>query len=193
MTYYQIFIATNNTSKLGIISSLIKEATRGECMIVSPKDTDYTKDVKETGDLKKRAKDKAMAAYDYFGKKYDFYIGVDDGICIEKENRTYEESQEATARILAEDGIYEGDDISIVRAFCSISKEGNIVESSAKVPFVFLGNKNDIKMQDNKYPLNQVVAYKGTDKSVAQINDDEVQRFDMYYMLSSIKEITQGF
>ena len=81
----KILLATSNKDKFKIVKYLLQNAglTESEYEIVSLKDINYTAtDEKEEGKIDERARKKAISVRNNITEKekYEFIIGIDDGI-----------------------------------------------------------------------------------------------------------------
>lgn len=185
-------IATNNTTKFELMRHVLRDAgIAGE--FVRPNDLGINKDVEETGSLENRAHQKAQALHDLLvndprGTDITLYVGIDDGIRIEKEGKTYAESYEATDRILAGDGVAPGDNITIVRAFAFITETGHSVTCTTRVPLYFLGNPQNITRAEGVYPLARVLAYHGSDVPAGDLNTNGDAAMTSTFSVTTIRQ-----
>lgn len=189
-------IATNNVTKFELMRYVLRDAgISGEC--IRPADLQIDKDVDETGSLENRAMQKASALRDLLrgdlrGEGIDLYVGVDDGIRIEKEGKTYAESYEATDRILAGDSIEIGDDITIMRAFAFITHDGKQTTCMTRVPLYFLGNPDNIKRDEGIYPLAQVLAYHGSRVPAGALESEGDAAMTSKFSIANLQEALSG-
>lgn len=189
MQPYKVFISTNNKDKLQIVSAIFASHLPTNHQILSPRDIGYSKSVEEVGSIENRAKDKAKQAYLDLKEGFDLVVGIDDGIRIENENQTYAESQEATARILEGNMIYAGDRITVERAFHFITNAGLEISCNTRIPFIFLGNSNNIAMETDTYPLNYVLSYVEMSTPIASMSKEETDKLDIEYTKKDLELI----
>jgi hypothetical protein len=194
MAKQKIVIATNNLSKFEVIRPILMYSGLINYHFVRPENLGIELDVVETGSLRNRARIKAVEVYELLksqGKLSDVYmtVGSDDGIRINIENKTYSDSKMATDRILKKDFVNIGDEITIVRAFAFVLQSGTIFSCITRIPMTFIGNPNNITRQEGVYPLEHVLAYKGTFTPIAKLDQETTDKYNQTYMLPKIKKV----
>jgi len=71
--------------------------------------------------------------------------------------------------------------------FAIIDKEGKIIDKfETEIPYKFMGNTNNIRLQDMKYPLSHVLSPLEGNKSMIEMGQEEAMS---YYLLFSREKI----
>lgn len=194
----KILIATNNPAKYKLVVALLNETSLRKYVFVSPTDLGISLKVQETGSLRNRALSKAIVASKLVKNMPDadevaYFVGIDDGIRFDKHKKTYSDSKMATDRILKGGNINIGDNITIVRAFGFADQKGNVSTCISRVPMVYLGDQKKVKREEGAYPLEYVLAYKGQQKPIKQLEQDDKNIQNQKYMLKTISKTIDAF
>lgn len=173
----KILIATRNNDKFKIVSKLLSTDNFSDATFYSLKDIEEViVDEKETGDLMHRSFQKANNAYNVVKGKYDYVIGVDDGIKIKGE--IVENVKDYIKKIIEEDYLAEKEAVYIVRAYTFINKCGDSKTILTEIPFEFIKCVDELNILENSYPLSYVLAPVGTDIPVIKLSEEES---NLYY------------
>lgn len=185
-----ILIATQNQDKFRIIKGLLSNCGLSDCSFKNLSDVNIKSQAEEHGSLVNRALMKAEYACSTIDKseQIDIYVGIDDGMKY-KNGKTDENSKEITEKILRHDLLDIGETLVIVRAFVFLDKEGVIIDKfETELPYKFIGNSNNIQLQDAKYPLSHVLSTLEGEKSLVEMGEKESMD---YYLLFSRKNIEE--
>jgi|GEM_PF-3009065 len=176
----KILVATRNNDKFEIVKRLVQSAIK-DSILVNLASTEIEGDVVEVGTIRERAIQKAK----YFHEKcselatHDEFAGVlavDDGLAINGAEAS-PNSKELTDQILS--GAWKpGTMIDVVRAFALIIGDEVPRAAETHVPFEFIGNPNEIKREDGRYPLSKVFAIPGDKVPVSELSPEAE---DAYY------------
>lgn len=186
-----ILIATQNQDKFRIIKGLLSNCGFSDCLFKNLNDVNIGSQSEEHGDLMNRALMKAQYAYNTIdkGQQIDIYVGVDDGMKY-KNGKTDENSKEITEKILHHDLLDIGETLIIVRAFAFLDKKGNVINKfETEIPYRFMGNINNIELQDMKYPLSHVLSPLEGNKSLVEMGEEESMS---YYLIFSREKIEKA-
>ena len=174
-----IVLATSNKDKFKIVKYFLQKAglEESEYQILSLKDINYCgPDEKEQGSIDQRAKAKAISVANNVSNRndYDFIIGIDDGI--ELKGSLRENVKDYINKILFENYLEVGESIIFPRAYYCIENNGNSFEIIAKIAYTYKP-KDNLKVEPNSYPLSQVVAPIGFDKSLTEMDNQEADEY----------------
>lgn len=186
-----ILIATQNQDKFRIIKGLLSHCGLSDCLFKNLSDVNIESQSEEYGNLINRALMKAQCAYNAIdeSEQIDVYVGVDDGMKY-KNGKTDENSKEITEKILHHDLLDVGEKLINVRALVFLDRKGKIIDKfEIEFPFKFIGNKNNIKLQDARYPLSHVLSSLEGEKSMAELGEEESMS---YYLLFSREKIEKA-
>lgn len=191
----KILIATKNKDKFHIVSDMLKNLGMIDLGFVDLRDLKIAQDIRESGSILDRAKQKARF-YQEIVKKMDIsdiiaVLGVDDGIKLLNKKTTYRNSKHITDEILSGKLLSVGEVVTIVRAFALNSIDGkNNAVCVTNIPFVFLGNYKNINRMEEMYPLSYVFGLLNSKKSIIETSDKKCME---YYLKYSKKELIQLF
>lgn len=189
----KILIATKNKDKFLIVSGMLKQLGLEKYKFVSLKDLGINEDVEEKSSVLNRAKQKA----DFFAKiikkkkinGISAVLGKDDGIVLPGSKRIITNSKETTDKILTGKIISAGEIIIIASAYALNFLDKNIRASCiTKHPYIYLGNKENVKRKEGGYVLNYVVAPLGSKKPLIATSKKDCFR---YYLKHSKKELNK--
>ena len=174
-----ILLATSNKDKFKIVKYFLQKAglEESEYQILSLKDINYCgPDEKEQGSRDQRAKAKAISVANNLSNRndYEFIIGIDDGI--ELKGSLRENVKDYISKILFENYLEVGESIIFPRAYYCIENNGNTFEIIAKIAYTYKP-KDNLKVEPNSYPLSQVVAPIGFDKSLTEMDSEEADEY----------------
>jgi hypothetical protein len=190
----KILIATKNKDKFVIVVDIFKKIGLQNYEFVNLHDLSIDDNIEETGDITQRAEQKAKF-YGNIAKKLSIaglvaIIGIDDGIKLPKNDNANPNSKEITSGILSGELVEKGDIVWIVRAFVIyVLETGKIVSSTTLIPFNFLGNSEDVKWMDEKYPLSLVLGRVNDFKPVAEISNKESSDYYLKYSKYPLQEM----
>lgn len=191
----KLLIATKNNDKYSIVSALIGKVLSGDVSFHSLKDAGIGYDINEEGSILERSEQKAKVYWDYLDKErkslYLAVIGIDDGFSIDREKEGDPNSKELTDKILAGGLVNPGDTIWIKRGF-AIYNDNGLVSCLTSIPFVFLGNPENISREEGIYPLSSVLASVDGNVSIKDMNFDDTIRYYLEYCGQDLKKIFKG-
>jgi len=119
----------------------------------------------------------------------DLFVGVDDGMKF-KGNDTNVDSKVITENILENNLLEIGEVLTIVRAFSFVDKNGKkIDEFETEIPFKFLGNSKNIKSEETKYPLSNVLSTIRNKEAIIEMDENDSLE---YYLEFSRERIIQA-
>lgn len=185
-----ILIATQNQDKFRIIKGLLFNCGLSDCLFKNLSDVNIESQAEEYGNLINRALMKAEYACNAIDKseQIDIFVGIDDGMKY-KNGKTNENSKEITEKILRHDLLDIGETLVIVRAFVFLDNEGTVIDKfETEIPYKFIGNANNIQLQDAKYPLSHVLAPLEGEESLVEMGEKESMD---YYLLFSRRNIEE--
>lgn len=172
-----ILLATSNKDKFKIVKFFLQKAglQENEYQILSLKDINYSgPDEKEQGSINQRAKAKAISVANNVSNNYDYIIGIDDGI--ELKGTMHENVKDYINKILFENYLEVGESVIFPRAYYCIDNNGKTFEIIAKIEYTYKP-KDNLKVEPNSYPLSQVVAPIGFDKSLTEMDSQEADEY----------------
>jgi hypothetical protein len=186
-----ILIATKNNDKFLIVAGMMKQLGLNNYKFISLHDLNIKEDLKEKGTISDRAKQKANFYQKIILKKkiagITAVLGTDDGIKLPGRKTAASNSKQITDKILSGELISIGETVSISRAFSLNLTAGNARNACVTdIPYVFLGNEENIKREEEKYPLNRVLSLSNGKKPLAATNEKECLE---YYLKHSRKEL----
>ncbi len=188
----KILIATKNRDKFYIVVNMLKRLGLRDYTFLNLHDLNIHQKLKERGTLLNRAEQKANFYQKIIERKKVVKIvavlGVDDGIKIEHRKIINSNSKKITDKILSGELVPTGEVIFIMRAF-ALSLVGNNKRAACvtNIPFVFLGNKMNIKREAEKYPLSRVFGLLNSDKTIIETSSKKCLD---YYLKYSQKELS---
>ncbi|MBQ3408680.1 MAG: hypothetical protein IJH12_05725 [Clostridia bacterium] len=174
----KILIATTNKDKYKIVKYLLARAglNEAEYMYQSLEDISYNgADKKEQGSIEMRAEMKARAIKEYLkDNDYEYIIGIDDGIYIK--GGLQENIKDYIKKILYENYLSNGEEYAFYRAYCVITKDGEVFKTETKIPYSYKAKEN-AELKPNSYPLSQISVPVGYDKALTDLSEDEANEY----------------
>jgi hypothetical protein len=186
-----ILIATQNQDKFRIIKGMLSNCGLSDCSFKNLSDVNIKSQAEEYGDLINRALMKAEYALNAVDKseQIDIYVGVDDGMRY-KNGETDENSKEVTEKILRHDLLSVGETLVNVRALVFLDREGKIIDKfELELPFKFIGNKNNIQLQDARYPLSHVLSFLEGEKSMVEMGEEGSMDYYLLFAREKIERV----
>lgn len=187
----QILIATRNRDKYLIVRRLL-EASIPDAFLASLEEGRVDGDVVEVGSIQERAVQKATyfagrLEQDGRADEYDAVLAIDDGLSVEGAEAT-PNSKELTDRILGGEWAV-GTPIAVVRAYALIKRGERARVATTIVPFTFLGNPTGTRRQPGRYPLSEVLAPAGDDRTVSQLSQAEEDKFNLTHSAGALANL----
>ena len=177
-----LLIATKNDDKYRIASSLIGKILFDNFSFQNLKNAGIDYDITEVGSILERAEQKATEFWNILGNtnqnNYIATIGIDDGFSLIKDSEGDPNSKELTDKILNGKFIKQNDIIWLKRGFAIYNDSIGLKSCLTSIPFVYLGNPDNISRQEGIYPLSYVLC--PIDKSVS-MKDIEFKDAIQYY------------
>ena len=137
-------------------------------------------DEKESGSNIERARAKALNAFNYLKDyNFDYIVGLDDAIIIK--GRIEPNVKEYINKILYDNYLKENEEFAFIRAYVIINKEGNLYETSIRIPYKYKYNENAV-VKENSYPLSYASCPIGYDKPVNMLTDEERLKYYLKYV-----------
>jgi len=196
----KVLIATTNKDKYRIVTDLLSRAglSKDEFLYQSLSDIGYDgPDKKEQGTIQNRAEDKARAVKEYLDSKnkndFEFIIGIDDGIFIK--GALQENIKDYVKKILYENYLTDGEEYAFYRAYCLITRSGDLFKTETKIPYTYK-HKDEAEFKTNSYPLSQVSVPYGYDVALTDLSNDEEDEYAWKYSKEKLLEFwgrTQKF
>ena len=185
----KILIATKNKDKFEIVTKILDKISNNNYEYYSLYDiNNIEKSEKEEGNLEERAYNKANQIYSSIEKKYFKYIiGIDDGIKMKGIIR--ENVKDYIEDIINDKYLPEGEQVEIVRAYCFMNEYGEYKTITTKIPFKYQKYNGKLKIEENSYPLSNVLKPIDFDKTVAQMDKNENNEYYLKYSEKEIKEV----
>jgi len=180
----KILIATKNLDKYNITNQLIERVAPRKFTFSNLIDLGIEHEIEENGSIKERAEQKALVYFNYLKDNNllnDIFavVGIDDGFDLSESGQGDPNSKEITDAILSGEYLKENERIWMKRAFAIYNSEAGMNSCLTSVPFVFLGNKNNITREDGKYPLRNVLGSVDLNKTMIDMTHDEAM--DYYF------------
>jgi hypothetical protein len=182
-SYMDIVVATKNFDKYKLVCDLISDLGIEGVNFKSLGDyLDYVPG-EEVGTIAERASKKAGAFRDWLVRKgmhAGLIVGVDDGFILPNREESAD-SKEITRRLIEGEGVAQGDEITLVRAFglCKLDDE-RVFEVVTKIPYIYEG-KVDSRIDEGKYPLRKVLKYQGSEVRVADELENVIRAKNLFY------------
>lgn len=188
----KILIATRNNDKFKIVSKLLSTNNFKNCLFYSLNDIDeIVEDKKEVGDVLNRSFQKAMNVYSNIKNKYDYIIGIDDGI--KMKGKIIENVKEYIKPILYNEFLIQDEKVFIVRAYTFVDKKGLHKSIITEIPFKYVALNEKFDVCANSYPLSHVLAPIDSSKTVFQLSDEESNMYYLKYSQPKFDEVEKFF
>ncbi len=181
-----ILIATKNKDKFNIISKMIASIIDDSVVFKSLNDFDNYIESEECGNNVDRAKQKALDASSNIKEKFDYILGIDDGIIIN--NQEYAAVKEHLQDIVVGDEVPIGSTIYITRAYYLISN-GKEKYCYNKIPYIIKKKLSDYRHEG--YPLNDVLSTIDNDEVLSNRDKDELNEYFLKYSINDLKKILE--
>ncbi len=184
----KILIATKNRDKFTIVKEILDNLNKGEYEYYSLHDVNgISKEDNEYGSIQDRAYNKAKMVFDSVqNETYEYVVGVDDGI--EMKGILRENVKDYISDILADRYLLNGEKVNIVRAYCFIKNDGEIKETVTNIPFVYHKSNKHVCIEENSYPLGNVLCPLDSDVSVSNMSNSDCNE---YYIKYSCEPLTK--
>lgn len=185
----KILIATKNKDKFEIVTKILNKINIESYKYYSLYDIkNLEKSDKEEGNIEERAYNKANQIYSSINENnYEYIIGIDDGIKMKGILR--ENVKDYIEDIINDKYLSEGEQVEIVRAYCFMNKKGEYKTVTTEIPFKYQKFNGNLKIEENSYPLSNVLKPLGYNKTVAQMDKNENNQYYLHYSEKKIKEV----
>ena len=185
----KILIATKNKDKYEIVTRILNKINTEVYEYYSLYDIgDYSNSNQENGNIQIRAYNKAQQVFsNIINNDFDFIIGIDDGIKMKGILR--ENVKDYIEDIIHNNYLSEGEQVEIARAYCFMNKNGEYKIVTTEIPFVFQKIDTSFQIEENSYPLSNVLRPLNSTKTVAQMDKNECNQYYLQYSEKSIKEV----
>ena len=181
----KILIATKNKAKFDIISKMIYSILGKDIDIRNLNGYDDFVEVPEKGNNIKRARDKAINAKKQIKDKFDYILGIDDGIIIN--NQEYAAVKEHLYDLVVGDKVKIGSKIYITRAYYLITLDGKEKSCYNKIPYII--QKKLDSFEKMGYPLNSVISTIDNDMVLSSRKVDELNEYFLKYSIEDLKKL----
>jgi len=187
----KILIATKNSDKFLIVTDMLKELGLKNYEFINLHGLNIRENLKEKGTILDRAKQKASFYQKIIVKKkipgITAVLGIDDGIKLLSRKTVASNSKQITDKILSGELVSVGEIVLIARAFAlNLTEDGAKDACITNMPFIFLGNEENIEREEEKYPLSRVFGLLNGKKSITATSENECLK---YYLKYSKKEL----
>lgn len=187
-----ILVATYNMDKYRIVTALISKVFCDKFWFKSISDVGIKLEVIEEGSIIQRAEQKAIDVWKNMNrterKEYYATIGIDDGFSLKKDDEGDPNSKLLTDKILSGDFIKKNRTIWLKRGI-ALNNDQELYSVLTTIPFVFLGNPNNIKRQEGTYSLMQVLRPINGNYALNQIEFGEAIKYYSSYCNDDIKRL----
>ena len=185
----KILIATKNKDKFEIVTKILDKINNANYEYYSLYDIkNLEKSDKEEGNIEERAYNKANQIYSSIKENdFEYIIGIDDGIKMKGILR--ENVKDYIEDIINDKYLSEGEQVEIVRAYCFMTKKGEYKTVITEIPFKYQKFNENLKIEENSYPLSNVLRTLVSSKTVAHIDNDENNQYYLQYSEKKIKEV----
>lgn len=185
----KILIATKNKDKFEVVKRILDKINNESYEYYNLYDIkDLEKSDEEKGTIEERAFNKANEIYSSIkSNDFEYIIGIDDGIKMKGILR--ENVKDYISDIINDKYLTEGEQIEIVRAYCFINKKGEYKLVTTEIPFIYQKFNGNLKIEENSYPLSNVLRTLVSNKTVAQIDSEENNQYYLKYSEEKIKEV----
>lgn len=179
----KILIATKNNSKFEIISRMLYSILGPNILIKNLNSYDYFVDKDEIGTNLERASAKAQNAKEQIKEKFDFILGIDDGIIID--GKEYITVKDHLYDVVIGDKIKIGSTIYITRAYYLISNDKKESLCFNKIPYIVRKKLDTIEM--GGYPLNSVISTIDNDIVLTERSNEELNDYFLKYSIDDLR------
>lgn len=185
----KILIATKNKDKFEIVTKILDKINNASYEYYSLYDIKNLEKIdKEEGNIEQRAYNKANQIYSSFKENdFEYIIGIDDGIKMKGILRA--NVKDYIEDIINDKYLSEGEQVEIVRAYCFMNKKGEYKTVITEIPFKYQKFNGNLKIEENSYPLSNVLRTLVSNKTVAQMDNDENNQYYLQYSEKKIKEV----
>lgn len=185
----KILIATKNKDKFEIVTKILNKINNVSYEYYSLYDIkNLEKSDKEEGNIEVRAYNKANQIYSSIKyNHFKYIIGIDDGIKMRGILR--ENVKDYIKDIINDKYLSEGEQVEIVRAYCFMNEKGEYKTVTTEIPFKYQKYNGNLKIEENSYPLSNVLRPIDSDKTVAQMDKNENNQYYLKYSEKKIKEV----
>ena len=83
----------------------------------------------------------------------------------------------------------DGEQVEIVRAYCFMNEKGEYKIVTTEIPFKYQKYNGNLKIEENSYPLSNVLRPIDSDKTIAQMDKNENNQYYLKYSEKAIKEV----
>lgn len=188
----KILIATRNKDKFKIIEKLLSTQNFTDYKYYSLDDIDESiVDKKERGSVIERSYQKALNTFNCINSKYDYIVGVDDGI--KMKGKMIENVKDYISLIIDDKFLKEGEVVYIVRAYTFINSDGIYKSVLTEIPFKYTKLKEKINIHENSYPLSNVLSPIDSLKTVIKLSADESNTYYLKYSKLAFNEVERFF
>lgn len=118
---------------------------------------------------------------------FQYIIGIDDGIKMKGKLR--ENVKDYIQAILDDKYLAEGEQVNIVRAYCFMEKNGTSNTVITEIPFRYKKINRKIELKEHSYPLSNVLMPFDSNKTVAEMDEEENNQYYLKYSEKKIKEV----
>lgn len=181
----KILIATNNQAKFDIISKMIYSILGNDIDISNLNSYQNFIEIPEKGNNIERARDKAINAKSQIKDKFDYILGIDDGIIIN--NEEFAAVKEHLYDLVVGDKVKIGSKIYITRAYYLISSDGEEKSCYNKIPYIV--QKKLDSFEKVGYPLNSVISTIDNDIVLSSRKVDELNEYFLRYSIEDLKKL----
>ena len=185
----KILIATKNKDKFEIVTKILNKINNLSYEYYSLYDIkNLEKSDKEEGNIEVRAYNKANQIYSRIkDNDFKYIIGIDDGIKMRGILR--ENVKDYIEDVINDKYLSEGEQVEIVRAYCFMNEKGEYKTVTTEIPFKYQKYNGNLKIEENSYPLSNVLRPIDSDKTVAQMDKNENNQYYLKYSEKKIKEV----
>lgn len=188
----KILIATRNKDKFKIIEKLLSTQNFTDYKYYSLDDIDESiVDKKERGSVIERSYQKALNTFNCINSKYDYIVGVDDGI--KMKGKMIENVKDYISLIIDDKFLKEGEVVYIVRAYTFINSDGIYKSVLTEIPFKYTKLKEKINIHENSYPLSNVLSPIDSLKTIIKLSADESNTYYLKYSKLAFNEVERFF
>jgi len=189
-------VATKNLDKYEIAKGLLADIlSNSDCCFCNLKDLDVHYEITETGSIEERSRQKSAVFWEYIKKDKQIAedicasVGIDDGFGLSRDEEGDPNSKQLTDKILTGHYLKEGELIWLKRGFAVCGEKLKLKSCLTSIPFVFLGNRSNIKREEGKYPLSSVLGSIGQKKTIIEMNFRESIEYYLKYCKSDLIEL----
>lgn len=188
----KILIATRNKDKFKIVSKLLKTNTFKDFEFYSLNDiNEQIIDKKEVGDIKNRSMQKALNAYNSVNEKYDYIVGIDDGI--KMKGKMIENVKDYINDVVNGEYLSEQEKVFITRAYTFINNTGISKTFITEIPFEYVKPKEKIDIKTNSYPFSYVFSAINLGKPIIDLSEEEANSYYLKHSQDKFEEVESFF